>query len=114
MKSVDEIITEVLQREGWPAYTNDPADRGGPTKGGITLGSWRDHTSNPYVTAEHVKNITEEQARAFYRHRYIIDPGFDRIEDVCRKFVATVNAELLYGADYVFVFNVLHYLISTS
>lgn len=79
MKSVDEIITEVLQREGWPEYSNDPSDRGGPTKGGITLASWREYTGNPAARSDQLKLVREGQARAFYQHRYIIGPKFDRI-----------------------------------
>lgn len=79
--TIESIIDEVLRREGWPKYTNNPADRGGPTKGGITLEAWREYTGNPYVTAEDIRQITEPQARAFYRHRHVIEPGFDRIDD---------------------------------
>ena len=81
MKSVDDIISEILRREGWPKYTNDPADKGKETKGGITLRSWREHIGNPFVTADDLKAINEHQARSFYRTRYIIRPNFDRIED---------------------------------
>ena len=81
MDSSDNIISETLRREGWPKFTDDPADRGGATKGGVTLNSWREYIGNPLATADDLKAITEDQARAFYRHRYIIDPSFDRIQD---------------------------------
>ena len=77
---LDEIISKVLEREG-SKYTDDPADRGGPTKFGITLRSWREHIGNPFVTGDDLKAINEHQARSFYRYRYIIRPNFDRIED---------------------------------
>jgi lysozyme family protein len=35
--TVQEILADVLKKEGWPEYTENPNDRGGPTKGGITL-----------------------------------------------------------------------------
>jgi len=84
MKPVDDIITEILQREGWPAYTNAPADRGGPTKGGITLKSWQEYAwsvGTPLPTAADLQAVTELEARAFYRQRYYYDPQFYRIED---------------------------------
>ena len=35
--TTEQVITDILRREGWPKYTNRAADKGGPTKGGITL-----------------------------------------------------------------------------
>lgn len=75
------ILDDVLRREGWPKYTDLPADRGGPTKGGITLQAWRDFTRDPSATTEQLRQVTEDQARAFYHQHYIIAPKFDRIED---------------------------------
>ena len=34
MKHIDAMITDVIRREG--GYVNHPADKGGPTKYGIT------------------------------------------------------------------------------
>jgi len=74
-----KIVSGILRREGWPKYTNDPADRGGPTKGGITLKAWREHINDPGATARDVQAITESQARSFYRRKYIIKPKFELI-----------------------------------
>lgn len=79
--TTEVIITDVLHKEGWPEFTNHPSDRGGPTKGGITLEAWREYTGNPNATAEDVEAITEPQARGFYRHRHVIQPRFHRIYD---------------------------------
>lgn len=35
MKTVDEMIDAIIRREG--GYVNHPADRGGPTRYGITM-----------------------------------------------------------------------------
>lgn len=75
------IVDGILDREGWPAYSNRPEDRGGPTKGGITLDAWRVYTRNPNATPEAVRRITLEQAREFYAHRHIRAPRFDEITD---------------------------------
>lgn len=72
---LNEIITDILKAEGWDAYTNHPADRGGPTKWGITLKAWQDYVGHP-VTAFNVRGITETEARRFYLDRYVRDPGF--------------------------------------
>ena len=39
MKSVDEIATEIVAREG--GYVNDPDDPGGATKYGVTIGTMK-------------------------------------------------------------------------
>jgi lysozyme family protein len=65
----DEILSIILQHEG-ATYTNHPADRGGPTKWGITLDvlrAWR----RRHVTAEDVRNLTEHEAGSIYRANYI-------------------------------------------
>ena len=78
--SLDALIGEVLEREGWPKYTNLPNDRGGPTKGGITqatLANWRGCP----VTPQDVADLEEPEARAIYRAKYVEEPGFAGIAD---------------------------------
>jgi lysozyme family protein len=75
---IEEIITDVLRAEGWDKYTNHPADKGGPTKWGITQAAWSEALKRP-ATPEDVKAITEREARVFYRTRYVIDPNFHRL-----------------------------------
>lgn len=78
--SEEQLLKGLLEREGWPKVTNHPADRGGLTKGGITLEAWQAvHTG---ATAEDLEAITEEEAIDFYRERYILEPHYDRIEDL--------------------------------
>lgn len=91
----DDIITDVLRREG-SAYTNDPADHGGPTKYGITLRELRAWRSDLTVSADDVEALTEQEARDIYRRRYISDPGFESIRDEwLRAFL--VDAGVLQG-----------------
>ena len=75
-----ELITEILRREGGERYTDHPADRGGPTKYGVTQAAWSEHVGRPASTSE-IQALTESQARDFYRRRYILEPRFDRIVD---------------------------------
>lgn len=77
----DQIITDILRREGWDRYTNIASDRGGPTKWGITLAAWCDYKHDPTLGAQHVQAITELEARAFYRFKHIVEPGFDKVQD---------------------------------
>lgn len=76
----EDIIAEILEREG-AEYTNDPADAGGPTKYGITLETLRE-VRGAAVTAADVQALTEADARAIYRKRYITGPGFDRLPNL--------------------------------
>jgi lysozyme family protein len=89
-----QVIDEILRREGWPKYTNIAADRGGPTKGGITLLAWAGYKKRPpaigpngklyagaAVTAAEIAAISESEARAFYRHEFIVAPNFHLVAD---------------------------------
>jgi lysozyme family protein len=76
----DGIIDDLIRREG--GFVDRPADRGGPTKFGITaetLGEARGLGRS--ATAEEVKALTESEARAIYRRLYIDKPGFTAIVD---------------------------------
>jgi lysozyme family protein len=76
-----EIITAILKREGWDTYTDRASDRGGPTKWGITLASWRTYRRDPSIQATDVQRITEAQAREYYRFVHIVEPRFDQVRD---------------------------------
>lgn len=72
MSTIDDLIA----REG--GYVNHPADRGGPTKYGITLATlaaWRKRS----VTAEDVEALSIEEAKQIYHDRYVVAPGFSNV-----------------------------------
>lgn len=76
-----DIIAAIIKREGGEKYTNNPADRGGPTKYGITLATltrWRGYTCN----AGDVEALTEAEAYKIYRKVYLEDTGISRIQSV--------------------------------
>jgi lysozyme family protein len=77
---MNELITEILKREGWDTYTNKASDRGGPTKWGITQKSWSAYIGRA-ATIDEIKAITEQQARGFYYTEYIVKPNFSLIDD---------------------------------
>lgn len=76
--TADDVVTGVLQREGWPKVTNDRSDLGGLTKGGITLQALARYRGRRVVPQE-LLDLTEADARALYRQAYIVDPGFQAI-----------------------------------
>lgn len=89
-----EIIDGILQREG-SAYTNAPGDKGGPTKYGITLATLKAWRKTDVLPTD-VQLLAEEEARAIYQHRYIIDPGFSHIADDALR-VAVIDAGVNSG-----------------
>jgi lysozyme family protein len=76
--SPEQIIDGILRREG--GYVDHPADRGGPTKYGITqktLSDWRGRA----VSADDVKSLAEVEAREIFRERYMLAPKFHLVND---------------------------------
>lgn len=75
---IDQILADVLRREG--GFVDHPADRGGPTKYGITLrtlADWR----GAAVTREDIRALSSDEAAAIYRRRYVEQPGFTAVAD---------------------------------
>lgn len=77
--NTDEIITAIVLREG-SQFTDHAADRGGPTKYGITQATLTDWRKKP-VTARDVAELGYDEAREIYEAKYIKLPGFIRIKD---------------------------------
>lgn len=75
----ETVIDDILRREG-SRYVNHPADRGGPTKYGITQRTLSDYRGYQ-VQEDEIKNLQEHEARHIYMVRYIISPGFYKIHD---------------------------------
>lgn len=70
--TTDQLIDDILRREGGGTFTNNPSDRGGPTKYGITartLANYRGMQRS--ATIAEVKALTEDEARAIYRTQYL-------------------------------------------
>ena len=75
-EALTTILDRLIAREG--GYVAHPADRGGPTKYGITqatLAAWRGRPVGPSDVAQ----LTVDEARAIYRERYWRAPGIDRL-----------------------------------
>lgn len=76
MKTVRQLTDEIIAREG--GYVNDPADPGGATKYGVTIGTMRslglDLTRDGRVTEADVKALTKEKAAEIFEQSYFIKP----------------------------------------
>lgn len=79
-KIVRAKIDETIAAEGGAKVTNDPADRGGLTKWGITQATWAAFREPSWPT--NVADSTNEQAVELYAKRYWIAPSFDEIFNV--------------------------------
>lgn len=90
----DDIIDHILEVEG--GYVKDPDDRGGCTKYGITretLSEWRGYD----CSCHEVDVLTEPEARAIYRDRYIERPRFDDLPSRLQPLM--VDSGVQHGPD---------------
>ena len=73
--NLDAILEQVLVRER--GYVNNPADKGGATKYGVTaatLGAWR--KLGRKATPAEVATLTPFEAKAIFADQYVRAPGF--------------------------------------
>ena len=75
-ETIDQMIADVIQREG--KYTNDPDDKGGPTKYGITLATLATYRGRP-MTAADVANLSTYEAALIYRANFYHSPRIDSL-----------------------------------
>lgn len=78
---VEELIEELIGREG--GYVNHPADKGGPTRWGITEAVARAHGYRGEMRA-----LPRDEAAAIYGRLYWQRPGFDRVAGAAPKVAA--------------------------
>ena len=69
---IDALINEVIDREG--DYSNHSADRGGPTRWGITQAVARGQGYQGDM-----RKLPRDEAVAIYRRLYWLRPGFDQV-----------------------------------
>ena len=75
MSTADQIIEGVLGKEG--GYVNNPADKGGPTRWGITQ-----NTARAYGYKGDMKDLPRETAKEIYMKQYWLEPKFDKIAEL--------------------------------
>jgi len=69
---VDRLVDTLIDREG--GYISHPADKGGPTRFGITESVARAHGYRGRM-----QNLPRDEAAAIYRRLYWLRPRFDEI-----------------------------------
>lgn len=96
MKSVQELASEIVAREG--GFVNDPADPGGPTNHGVTLNTLRrlglDLTGEGRIDIEDVRHLSAEQAQRIYIEHYFTRTGLGALPEAIQPsiFDMYVNA----------------------
>lgn len=73
---VDKMLDDLLEREG--GFVNHPADKGGATNHGITIGAlsnWRKKD----VTVADVENLTVDEAKIIYSTTYYQEPRINEL-----------------------------------
>ena len=89
MKTVQEIATEIVAREG--GFVNDPDDPGGATNHGVTIHTLRrlglDMTGDNRVTVEDVKRLTAAKATQIFIEYYHQRPGLAALPDALQASV---------------------------
>ncbi len=78
---IEILIEEVIAREG--GYVNHAADRGGPTRWGITQAVARSQG----FTGD-MRQFAQTDAAAIYRRLYWISPDFAKVAEYCPKIAA--------------------------
>lgn len=73
--NIEQYLEELIKREG--GYVNNPADRGGATKYGITEAVAR---KNGFKG--NMKDLPLDVAKAIYRKQYWISPRFDQVNSI--------------------------------
>ena len=93
--TVDRLLADLIDREG--GFVDDAADRGGPTRFGITLGTLQRWRHPVPVTRADVELLTREEATAIYRQQYVDGPGFREAIRDDRLLALVVDYAVLSG-----------------
>lgn len=73
--TIDEIIDDIVKVEG--GYVDNPDDKGGPTKYGIT-----EHVAREWGYTGDMRDLPEATARDIYRHLYVVQPNFHKVAEI--------------------------------
>jgi uncharacterized protein (TIGR02594 family) len=91
----DAAVEVVLKEEG--GFSNHPADTGGATRFGITIGTLKAFRKGRPTTVEDVRNLSMEEALTIYRHLYWDTIMGDSLP--MPLALMTFNAGVLFGFD---------------
>lgn len=99
MANIDKLIPHIIKWEGGAKYTNDPLDRGGATKYGITLNTListhYDTNRDGKVDVNDVKALQLEDFKKIIKRQY-----WDRwqADDINNQSIANLLVDWLWGS----------------
>jgi lysozyme family protein len=79
---IDFEINKVLDIEG-EEYTDDPDDRGGPTKWG-----WTEHEARAFGYTGDMRDLAKDKAHEMFFIRYWIQPKFNLVAELSTEIAA--------------------------
>jgi len=74
-KLIDDMVEATIGKEG--GYSNHPADRGGPTRWGIT-----ERVARRHGYRGDMRQLPRDEAKRIYLQEYLIDPGFAAVAEI--------------------------------
>ena len=99
MANIDKLIPHILKWEGGSKFTNDPLDRGGATKYGVTIGTLQgikyDTNRDGNVDINDVKSLQLDDFKVILKKQY-----WDRwkADDITNQSVANLLVDWLWGS----------------
>jgi secretion activator protein, putative len=99
MANIDKLIPHIIKWEGGSKFTNDPLDRGGATKYGITIGTLQglkyDTNHDGKVSVDDVKSLLLDDFKVILKKQY-----WDRwkADDIANQSVANLLVDWLWGS----------------
>lgn len=78
------LITDLITREG--DYSDHPADKGGPTRYGITQAALSDYLGRK-ANVQEIKSLSLELAKEIYYTRYYLLPRIDALPCEIQSFM---------------------------
>lgn len=99
MANIDKLIPHIIKWEGGAKFTNDPLDRGGATKYGVTIGTLQgikyDTNHDGKVNVDDVKALQLDDFKYILKSQY-----WDRwkADDITNQSVANLLVDWLWGS----------------
>jgi lysozyme family protein len=82
--NIDKMIDDLIKIER--GYVDDPQDRGGPTKYGITIKTLDAYTKMKN-TQQNIKDLQKVKAALIYKEDFYLEPGIDKLPELIQPFV---------------------------
>jgi len=85
--SIKAMVDDIIAKEG--GYINHPADRGGPTKYGITKAAYADYFNRSIgtVSTTEIKRLLKSTAEKIYLKNYYVAPNINLLQSAIQPII---------------------------